>query len=161
MRRATYLSVDIIQTTIFTLAMEERNALTRNQLVRPRTKPYSKVDLSYLEDMSGGDAEFMIEVIEMFQESAPGSVQMVMVDLKNGNFPQLRATVHKLKPSVQMLGHTELYLLAAHIEEQCTGLKEGVADIDAELHQNIIKFCNETNVLLRTLEQVVADLRAR
>lgn len=141
--------------------MENKNTRTRYQWDRPRTKAISKVDLSYLEDMSGGDTEFMIEVIEMFQDSAPGCIQQVIVDLKNDNFQQLRAAVHKLKPSVQMLGHTELYELAATIEEQCTQLGDGVVSSDSDLHQNVVKFCKETNVLLRELEQVVADLRAR
>ena len=141
--------------------MEERNTRKHYQWDRPKTKASSKVDLSYLEDMSGGDTEFMIEVIEMFQASAPGSVQKVMVDLKNGNFQQLRASVHKLKPSVQMLGHTELYELAACIEERCAEQDNNAADKDSDLHDNIIKFCKETNVLLRALEQVVADLKAR
>lgn len=110
--------------------------------------------------MSGGDTEFMIEVIEMFQDAAPGSLQSIMVDLKNANFPQLRASVHKLKPSAQMLGHTELHQLAATIEEQCSAM--GDADkADEMLHDNVVKFCKETNALLRELEQVVEELRAR
>ena len=111
--------------------------------------------------MSGGDTEFMIEVIDMFRDAAPAGLQQAMVDLRNGNFPQLRAAVHKLKPSVQMLGHTELYELAATIEEQCATIGQGGSASDSELHVNVVKFCKEANLLLRELEQVVAELRAK
>ncbi len=119
----------------------------------------SRVNLSYLQDMAGGDTDFIVEVIEMFMASAPDAIKESLNCNKLGNYPHLRATVHRLKPTIQMLGDTELHQLAVTIEDQCMEA-ECMDEAEKQLFSDkVITFGKEAQSLLKALEQTVADLR--
>ena len=119
-----------------------------------------RVDLQYLSDLSGGDTEFIIEVIDMFLGIAPDSVKNVLTYEKNGNYTLIKSTVHKLKPTLQMLGDSSLHELAVKIED--ASLNNGPADDAArvELRGWITTFVKDSHCLIKELEQVSADLKA-
>lgn len=119
-----------------------------------------RVNLDYLNDLSGGDTDFIIEVIDMFLDVAPDSVKQLLTYEKNGSYGQVKSTVHKLKPTLQMLGDMELHALAVVIEE--ASLNNGPETDTARtlLRENLVTFVKDSQLLIKELQQVVADMRA-
>lgn len=137
---------------------EERTLQTDWNVKKTNTKT-NNIDLAYLNDMAGGDTDFVVEVIEMFMAAAPEGVKQILNHNKLGSYDKVRAAVHKLKPTIQMLGDMELHQLAVTIEEQCTEV-ECMDEAEKQLlSDKAITFCKSTQSLLKALEQVVAELR--
>ena len=72
--------------------------------------------LDYLRELSGGDHNFITEILTMFIKEAPQSVEQSLHFLRERNFDMLRITVHKLKSSVQVVGGNHLAPLIQEIE---------------------------------------------
>lgn len=119
-----------------------------------------RVNLDYLNDLSGGDTEFIIEVIDMFLDVAPDSVKQLLVYEKSGNYTNIKSTVHKLKPTLQMLGDMELHVLAVEIEDASLDGGPDTDDKKASLRNKLVSFVKDSQLLIKELHQVVADLRA-
>ena len=79
---------------------------------------YINLDLKYLNDLSGGDKNFVSEIIEMFIHDVPEIIEQTQDFLLKHDFDLLRITVHKLKSSVQVLGGHGLVALIQEIESQ-------------------------------------------
>lgn len=61
-------------------------------------------DLSYLEQISGGDATIIRKTIEKFLETTPDMLEKMSLQLANSEYDELGKTVHKLKSSVAFMG---------------------------------------------------------
>lgn len=65
------------------------------------------LDLSYLRDMSGDSAEFIIEMIDMFKMQTP----LYISDLKNAiddkDWPRVSNCAHKIKPTFAYVGRED------------------------------------------------------
>jgi hypothetical protein len=71
-------------------------------------KPDSKnIDLSYLKDASGGNTKFIKEMVEIFLKQTP----LYIIELKkynnDKNWEEFRKIMHKLKPTITMMGIRE------------------------------------------------------
>lgn len=72
--------------------------------------------LDYLRELSGGDRDFIAEILEMFISEAPQAMMQSSQYLEQKNYELLRITVHKLKSSVQVVGGNHLTGLISDIE---------------------------------------------
>ncbi|MEZ4776448.1 MAG: response regulator [Bacteroidia bacterium] len=61
-------------------------------------------DLTYLEQISGGDATIIRKTIEKFLETTPDMLEKMSLQLDNKEYDELGKTVHKLKSSVAFMG---------------------------------------------------------
>ena len=110
-----------------------------------------KPKLDYLKELSGGDHDFITEIIEMFIADAPQAVAQSCQPLEKDNFELLRITVHKLKSSVQVVGGYHLATVIHEIESAacdknskpallrqmlCT-LDEGIRQMTGFLHSEL------------------------
>jgi PAS domain S-box-containing protein len=85
------------------------SSLTQSQLV----------DLSYLKNVSNNDPEFIREMINTFLESMPKTIlEMETYSTKN-DWINLGKAIHKIKPSLTMMGMPTLKALAIEMEQQC------------------------------------------
>lgn len=66
------------------------------------------IDLSYLENMSGGDKGLMKEMIEIFKEQVPEFVTDMKRCLETENWKNLASVAHKAKSSIAIIGITKL-----------------------------------------------------
>ena len=65
-------------------------------------------DLNYLKTMSGGDAKFIQEMIELFREQVD-EYKAIMPDLlEKQRYGDLAKVAHKAKSSVAVMGMTEV-----------------------------------------------------
>ncbi len=76
-----------------------------------------KIDLSYLENITGGDNEVMVEMIDLMLAETPKHIDKIKQSYKKENWRELRAESHKLKPMFLYVGLTALNEIAQDLEK--------------------------------------------
>ena len=56
-------------------------------------------DLTYLKQVSNGDNNFIIEMINVYLKETPEAIKNLENHLKNKDWQKFRAVTHKMKPS--------------------------------------------------------------
>lgn len=77
----------------------------------------SKFDLTFLNKISGGDKNFIIEMITTFKEMTPEFVVNARMHYNNNDLQALSREAHKYIPGVSFLGMKELEKDLAFLEE--------------------------------------------
>ncbi|MCW5912188.1 MAG: response regulator [Cyclobacteriaceae bacterium] len=62
------------------------------------------VDLSYLRKMSNNNQDFINEIIGTFLDSMPNSISEINQNSSSGNWEQVAKIVHKIKPTITLMG---------------------------------------------------------
>lgn len=75
------------------------------------------IDLTYLNEISGGDKEFIGEMIETFLEETPKELAIMEQQLASTDWVELAKTAHKLKSSIKMFGMNQLRDEVLYIEQ--------------------------------------------
>lgn len=74
------------------------------------------IDLSYLEDITGGDKEMMVEMLNLFIEDIPHQVTLIQDLAQQKDLSSLGSESHKLKPTLQYVGLIEMYEIIKELE---------------------------------------------
>jgi HPt (histidine-containing phosphotransfer) domain-containing protein len=69
---------------------------------------FTYADLTYLESMSMGTNELIVEMIQIFVDQLPEFTEGLTAHLKNGDYIALGALAHKAKSSVAVMGMDSL-----------------------------------------------------
>ncbi len=72
------------------------------------TDQFQYTDLSYLEDISGGDQTFIEEIVDLFIKQMPESIKTMREALANDDPSTIGETAHKAKPSAIYIGNKSL-----------------------------------------------------
>ncbi len=67
-----------------------------------------EADLSYLEDLSGGNHDFMREIIDMFVMQTPGDLQQLEAFIDQRDWQQAANHAHRIKPTLNYVGANAL-----------------------------------------------------
>ena len=110
-------------------------------------KGYESVDLSYLQRVSGSDEKFMSEMVATFLDTMPKSILEIRTQAQNGEWSELSKSVHKIKPSLTLMGLNKARESAMKIEH------------DAREQIEVTKLEGESNALCTQLEMALAELR--
>jgi len=94
------------------------------------------IDLTYLKNVSGNDAEFIRTMVDNFLQYAPQYVEEMQAAHQQSDWSLVAKTAHKLKPGAVYMGAASLHLQIVDLEAY---LKKG--DID-------------TNRVAREVEQI-------
>lgn len=110
------------------------------------------IDLSFLQQFSGGDKAKMSKYIGMFLKSYPSALQAIDDKLAAQDWSGLRTAAHSLKPQLNYMGAKTMQELAKEIEysagegkdlEKLPGmvsdLKKGVVQVAALLEAELAK----------------------
>jgi len=65
------------------------------------------LDLSYLRDMSGDSAEFIIEMIDMFKVQTPLYMADLGKAIEDQDWPRVSNCAHKIKPTFSYVGRED------------------------------------------------------
>ena len=76
------------------------------------------IDLTYLQEFSGGDRIFVREMIETFLSESPQGLQEIQAAATAQDWAGVYKLVHRLKPNLMMLGMLDQQQQCARIEEQ-------------------------------------------
>ncbi|WP_299114542.1 Hpt domain-containing protein [uncultured Winogradskyella sp.] len=97
-------------------------------------------NLSYIENMSGGDKAFEQKLLDIIQKEFPEEKQVYFDNIEAENFKEAAENVHKLKHKISILGLVKSYEVAVNYEHNLIENSiEGKADFESIL-QNMTDF---------------------
>lgn len=116
----------------------------------PRTaRPIdASYDLSKLIELSRGDEEFVRNMVDIFLQHTPAAVDEMSEGLENSDYLSVAKIAHRIKPSIESMGISQLDGVAKDIERS---VKEEVIDQKA--------LSDKVRFLTDTLTSVLAKLR--
>jgi len=82
------------------------------------------LDLSYLSDMSGDSAEFMIEMIDMFKQQTPLYITDLEQAIASKDWSKAAGFAHKIKPTFSYVGREDARDLVQLIENNARDEKD-------------------------------------
>lgn len=114
------------------------------------------LDLSYLKDMSGDSAEFIIEMIDMFKAQTPVYIAELQQAVANKDWANVSASAHKIKPTFVYVGREDARDFMQGIEDNAKAL----TNLD-QLRDDCAQMTAFIEVLYRQLDAARADLEKR
>ena len=75
------------------------------------------IDLQYLKELSSGNREFEIEMIDMYLAQTPDIVSQIVIAFHENDLKKVRSLSHKLKSSVIIFGAKLFHEKLGEIEE--------------------------------------------
>ncbi|MFD0941730.1 Hpt domain-containing protein [Pedobacter boryungensis] len=112
------------------------------------------LNLSYLRDMSGDSADFMIEMLDVFQKQTP----LYLADLENAieakDWKTTSECAHKMKPTFYYVGREDVRDHIQEIERNAREMKE-VENIPTAF----LEVKNFMNVLYKQLDDARVELK--
>lgn len=114
------------------------------------------LDLSYLKDMSGDSAEFMIEMIDMFKQQTPVYMADLEQAVRDEDWAKASGFAHKIKPTFVYVGREDAKDHMQMIEHCARDLK------DVNQIPSLFNEVNEfVQLLYGQLDQARAELEKR
>ncbi|MCI0443144.1 response regulator, partial [bacterium] len=107
---------------------------------------FSTVDLSFLGKVSGNDVTFVKDVITSFINTTPLLLSNIQGALSAHNTNEMARNIHKIKPSLTMLGLSKTKELADYLEAELAG-----KNLSDYIKQGVDKFNNEVNSAIEEL----------
>lgn len=110
------------------------------------------VDLTYLNEISGGDKNFIREMLELFVNTTSEEVNQFDALVSSNMYDQIGALAHKMKAPIQMLGANTLFENIRNLE-RCGKEKSNLAEIPnmvEGIKMQVAELTNEIKELLKT-----------
>lgn len=112
----------------------------------------SKVDLSYLEEVTGGSNEIIQEMLKLFLNETPKQLQLLKEKCKISDWENIKAEAHKLKPSFSYVGLHSSYENLVTIESYARN-KEKLSEIQLLVEAVEKDFNSVKNEVLELIEK--------
>ncbi|ALL05071.1 histidine phosphotransferase [Pedobacter sp. PACM 27299] len=121
-----------------------------------QNKNNEPLDLTYLKDMSGDSAEFIIEMLDLFKAQTPAYVADLGRALADEDWARASSCAHKIKPTFAYVGREDAKDHMQMMERNARELTniEGLPAAFEELNAFVA-------VLYRQLDEAKADLKKR
>ncbi len=103
------------------LAHYKENGTLKKEKHRERKE--ENIDLAYLQKMSGNNQKFIDEMLAALVKSIPKSIEEITTSTRAKDWEGLARTVHKLKPSLTLMGLHEAKELALVLEDMAKNKK--------------------------------------
>ena len=98
------------------------------------------IDLTYLNEISKGDKNFINEMIDIFLSETPGEINQLEEAISQTNFEKIRAVSHHLKSTVPFIGLDIVIGNELAEIENLALKKEGIKTINANFSKIKIIF---------------------
>jgi HPt (histidine-containing phosphotransfer) domain-containing protein len=107
------------------------------------------INLTYLKEISGGDTNFIKEMLELYISTTATEAVIFNELYANKDISGIGHLAHKMKAPIQMLGANDLYNTIKGIEESCkTGLNLELLPGNI---QKVIQLVDESIIEVREL----------
>lgn len=99
------------------------------------------IDLSYLEEVTGGSTEIIKQLLELFLDETPDQIKKLYESCGKSEWEEVRSEAHKLKPTFLYVGLQEAHELLAEIEhgarnrEYLDKLAEMIKSVEEEFNK--------------------------
>lgn len=91
-------------------------------------------DLSQLEELAGGDQDFVKSMVGTFLEHTPGQLEELKKARQDGDLAQLGKLAHKIKPNIDMFGLSSISDAIRDLEQMGKN-EDDSPEIDAKIKQ--------------------------
>ena len=115
----------------------------------------NELDLSYLEEVTGGSSEMIVEMLELFKNETPEQLSSIEENIANQDWDKVRAEAHKLKPTFQYVGMESSYQLITAVETNARNREQ--LDTISELTDSIKRNFEKA---LKSIESRIEELRS-
>lgn len=78
---------------------------------------FTEADMTYLEDLSGGDATLIKEMIGLFLSQTPGYLERLAEHIDAGDWSNAQSMAHHIKPTLAYMGAEDMRQALIHIEQ--------------------------------------------
>jgi HPt (histidine-containing phosphotransfer) domain-containing protein len=113
---------------------------------------YKFINTEYLDSVSGGDNEIIIEIIALFREQSAEIYNEMKTLLADKNYNSLGLLAHKAKSSVAIMGMNDLALMLKTFELEARDEKE------TEKYATYIdRFRNDTAEAIKELDYLISN----
>ena len=102
--------------------------------------------LAQLEELAGGDQEFVLSMVDTFLEHTPQQLEELKQARQNGDLEKVGAISHKIKPNIDLFGLNEIAQPIRDLEQM------GKAGEDSPVMDEKIKEVDE--VLNKAFDQL-------
>ena len=109
-------------------------------------KTYRVVDLSFLAKVSGNDQVFINDVVSSFLQTTPALLDGIQEGLHNGDTKKMAQLIHRVKPSLTMIGLGKTKELADYLEAELA-----TQQLSDYMHQGIEKFIEQVKTAVDEL----------
>ncbi len=114
---------------------------------------YKLIDLSYLEQVCGGNKAMVLKMIDLFVDQTPKQVEGMQRYLKEENWQEFFNVAHKAKSSLAMMGVKSLQRSMENLEDYSKNRRE------LESIPDILKHVEETcQLILKEIETNYASI---
>lgn len=118
-------------TRILTTFLHNSTFLTTdNELITSEEFNFRVINLTYMKEISGGDAQYEKMVTEQFLDLIPAELNALESATTNKNFTELKRTAHSMKTSVSIMG------LVSLLDEDLDDLENGELS-ESEIQQKV------------------------
>lgn len=100
------------------------------------------IDLSYLNDVAGGNTEFIVEMIDIFIAQTPGHLEELTAAVAVKEWKKIAELSHKIKPTLAFIGVDSAKDVMAEIEKDARS---------EENYENIALKMNEMQDVFKTI----------
>ncbi|MCH8330271.1 MAG: Hpt domain-containing protein, partial [Bacteroidetes bacterium] len=115
------INADILYSKIVRLCDLDVPAETSKSLEEVKSKApqgmYKIIDLSFLEEQSMGNKDYILRMINYFIEQTPQALDDIKIKLNEGDMETVGALVHKIKPTTQYYGLSDMEKKLQFIED--------------------------------------------
>jgi CheY-like chemotaxis protein len=110
-------------------------------------------NLSFLRKLSSGQNDFIKSILEQFLNQTPSLISEINEGMKRSDWEKIAKATHKIKPSLEYIGATDLKEMTIKIEAL---LK--TEDQDSNLLQLIKNLTDSCNIIYMELEKELINL---
>lgn len=101
---------------LYQTMMNLLNPQTENMAIFPSVDSVDRIDLGYLEKLSGGSRQFVEQYIQTFLSNVPELINELGEAFERSQWSDIRSTAHKLKQEFTYIGHEAAKELINKIE---------------------------------------------
>ncbi len=76
------------------------------------------IDFSYISELSGGDSEFELQMMNIYTDETPGDLLVLTEQYHKGQYEDLVLSLHALKSKLSIIGLVDLFQSADILEKK-------------------------------------------
>ncbi|MGZ5281317.1 MAG: Hpt domain-containing protein [Bacteroidia bacterium] len=110
------------------------------------------IDLNYLYDLADGSFDFVEEMIQLFLNSVPQSVEDLQTAINNEEWQKVKTIAHRIKPSFGFIG-------AKNVQDRLSLMERNAIEApDVVLQKNLLeKVVESTKICVEELQTVLQN----
>lgn len=119
------------------------------QTINKKVMKERNYNLEILSDLSNGNQDFIIDMINTFRKTIPSSLESLILGLEQKDYQTIKNVAHQIKPSIDIMGIDKIKKLVKNLELHCTE-----ESIDKHyVHDAVFVIRDEIQLVLKQIDE--------